>query len=334
MTILGKRIMLSKTEESPENSPVLALLSIFLFMLLFMTGCGSKDKAVPDSQIDFGFEPSQIVGIGRIEPELKILDIASTSSGIIVQLPVGSGDQLKQGQTILELDNGVERARVEQAAARIEVQLAQIEAAKAALAVVRIRTQNARLFYERTKSLFEQGAETEYKYDLAKTEYESFLEEIKQLEAGSVSAEKLLRQYRADQLLAKAEYEKRFVKAPSDGQVLSLDIALGSLVTPQKSIGTFAPASPLSAFVEIDELFASKVRAGQSAYIRQQGMAEPLAWGEVSFVGPYLREKSIFSDEVGDLQDRRVREVRILLDPEADVLFGARIECVILLKGR
>jgi multidrug efflux pump subunit AcrA (membrane-fusion protein) len=334
MTILGIRITLSKTEESPEITSVLVFLTIFVFMLLIMTGCGSKNEAVPDSQIDFGFEPSQIVGIGRVEPELKILDIASTSSGIIVQLPVGSGDQINRGQTILELDNGVERARLEQAAARIDVQTAQIEAAKAALAVVRIRTQNAMSFYERTKSLFEQGAETEYSYDLAKTEYESFLQEIKQLEAGLVSAEKLLLQYRADQLLAKAEYEKRFIKAPSDGQVLSLDIALGSLVTPQKSFGTFAPASPLSAWVEIDELFASKVQSGQRAYIRQQGMAEPLAWGEVSFVGPYLREKSIFSDEVGDLQDRRVREVRILLDPEADILFGSRIECVILLKNR
>ena len=44
-----------------------------------------------------------------------------------------------------------------------------------------------------------------------------------------------------------------------------------------------------------------------------------------------MRRKSIFSDEVGDLQDRRVREVRITLDPGTDILFGSRVECVILL---
>jgi hypothetical protein len=112
-----------------------------------------------------------------------------------------------------------------------------------------------------------------------------------------------------------------------------LDITLGSLVTPQKSIGVFAPESPLSAWCEIDELFADEVEIGQKAYVRYQGTTDPLVFGIVSFAGPYLRRKSIFSDEVGDLQDRRVREVRITLDPETSLLFGSRVECVILLKN-
>lgn len=309
-------------------------LGIFLAAVLFLTGCGSKENTESSSMGDLDFEPSQIVGIGRIEPELKILDISSASSGIVVQLSAHPGDFLIEGQTILELDSSVERARLELAEARIQTQMTQIEAAEATLEVTKIRTENARLFYERTKSLFEQGAETESSFDLARTEYESHLEEIKRLEAGVVNAERLIRQYRAEQQLAKAEYEKRFVNAPLDGQLLSLDITLGSLVNPQVRIGAFAPASPLSAWVEIDELFASKVRLGQKAYIRNQGMTESLAWGEVSFAGPYLREKSIFSDEVGDLQDRRVREVRITLEPAAEILYGTRVECVILLTGR
>jgi hypothetical protein len=134
--------------------------------------------------------------------------------------------------------------------------------------------------------------------------------------------------------LARAEYERKFIKAPTDGQLLSLDITLGSLVTPQKSIGTFAPESPLSAWCEIDELYADKVKIGQKAYVRYQGTKDPLVFGIVSFAGPYLRRKSIFYEEVGDLQDRRVREVRITLESEASLLFGSRVECVILLKDK
>ena len=226
----------------------------------------------------------------------------------------------------------MEKARLEQAAARIQTQLSQIEAAKALLASIRIKTENARLIYTRTKSLFEQGTETRYSFDLAKAEYESLLEDTKRFEAEAQTSEKLVRQYRADQMLAQAEYEIKFIKAPSNGLLLSLDITLGSLVTSQKSIGAFAPESPLSAWCEIDELFANKVHVGQKAYVRQQGTTEPLAQGSVSFVGPSLRRKSIFSDEVGDLQDRRVREVRIILDQEANILIGSRVECIILLQ--
>ena len=304
---------------------------VIVFSALFLAGCESKNEAREENPSSDSVDPVQIVGIGRIEPELKILEINSQTSGIITGIAFQSGERVSKGQTILELDSAVEKARIGQAAARIQTQLSQIKAAKAALASVMIRAENARLIYERTKILFEQGTETQYSFDLAKADYESLLEDTNRLKAEAQSAEKLARQYRADQILAQAEYDKRFVTALTDGQLLSLDITLGSWVTPQKIIGTFAPESPLSAWCEIDELFATKVQIGQKAFVRQQGTTEPLAHGAVSFAGPYLRRKSIFSDEVGDLQDRRVREIRITLDQDANILLGSRVECVILL---
>ena len=300
--------------------------------VLLLAGCGSEKDAGEENPSLLEVEMVQVVGIGRIEPELKILEITSQAAGIIAQISFQAGQRVDKGQIILELDSAVEKARLKQAEARIQTQPSQIEAATAALASVRIRMENAKLIYERTKTLFEQGTETQYSFDLAKAEYESLREDTKRFEAEVQTAEKLVRQYRADLLLAQAEYEKRFIKVPADGQLLSLDITLGSFVTTQKVIGTFAPDSPLSAWCEIDELFAAKVQKGQKAYVRQQGTTEPLAYGAVSFVGPYLRRKSLFSDEVGDLQDRRVREVRITLDQNTNILFGSRVECVILLQ--
>jgi multidrug resistance efflux pump len=305
---------------------------VMILFVLFLAGCGSNKEARKENPTDVAIEPVRIVGIGRIEPELKILEITSQTSGIVTQISFFPGETVDKGLIILELDSAVEKARLEQASARIQTQFSQIQAARAALASVRIKAENARLTYERTKNLFEQGTETQFSFDLAETEYKSLLEETKRWEAEAQSAERLVRQYRADLMLAQAEYEKRFIKAPTDGQLLSLDITLGSLVTPQKSLGTFAPESPLSAWCEIDELLATQLQIGQKAYVRQQGTTEPLAHGTVSFVGPYLRRKSIFSDEVGDLQDRRVREIRITLDQDANILIGSRVECVILLQ--
>jgi multidrug resistance efflux pump len=171
-------------------------------------------------------------------------------------------------------------------------------------------------------------------YDNAKAEYESLREETKRLEALLAGSQNLFVQSQADLRLARALLDQRFIRAPSDGQVLSLDVSPGSLVTPGTVFGTFAPAGPLTVWCEVDELFAPLVAPGLKVVVRAQGGNEELARGTVGFVGPYLRRKSLFSDEVGDLQDRRVREVQVKVDSGwgAKLLLGSRVECVIFLQ--
>jgi len=54
--------------------------------------------------------------------------------------------------------------------------------------------------------------------------------------------------------------------------------------------------------------------------------------GKVILAAPYLRKKSLFSDKVDNLEDRRVREVRVQLDSTETLLIGSRVECIIELK--
>jgi multidrug efflux pump subunit AcrA (membrane-fusion protein) len=308
-----------------------AILYVTIIYLL-LSSCSSKKEEQKDTYPVLDMTPTRVIGLGRIEPELKILNLTSETSGIVTKIDFQPGDTISQGQTIIELLSTIEKARVEQATARIQAQASQIEAARAALAATKIKTENAKLTFERAKKLYEQDAEAKFNYDLAQTEYESLLEEIKRLEANVIVARNLLKQYQADRKLAQAEFNRKFITVLTDGQLLSLDITLGSLISPEKPFATFAPKSPLTAWCEIDELFALEVRVGQKAYVRYPGTTDPLAWGKISYAGPYLRKKSIFSDEIGDLEDRRVREVRINLEPDANLLFGSRVECVILLK--
>jgi multidrug efflux pump subunit AcrA (membrane-fusion protein) len=305
---------------------------VFLSLVFILSGCGSKKSEEAPAPADQDFAVKQVVGIGRIEPELKILDLTSEVSGIIRTIFIQPGDTISRGQMIIGLIDDVEKARVEQAAARVQAQAAQIDAAKALLAATQIRAANAKTNFDRAKNLFEQSAETRSNYDNAKADYESHLQDVTRLEADVIVAQKVLKQSQADLRLAQAELEQKAIIAPSDGQLLSLDITIGSFISSGKAIGTFAPKSSLTAWCEIDELFAPKVQLHQKAYIRPQGMTDTLAVGTVSFVGPSLRKKTIFSDDVGSLEDRRVREVRIRLEPGARLLFGSRVECVILIE--
>jgi len=298
----------------------------------FTAGCQPKTDSTPESKPKMDMTPTQVVGLGRIEPELKILDLQSEVSGIVMGIFFRAGDVVAKDQTLVELSSAIEKARLEQKAAQVQSQRSQIDAARASLGSARVRTENARLSFIRAKTLTEQEAQAESIFDAAKAEYESLLEDIKRLEAGVVAAEDILKQAQADQRLSQAEYDRRFIKSRSDGQILSLDITVGSLISPEKPFGTFAPRSALIARVEIDEMFAGLIRPGQKSFVRAPGMTEALAQGKVTFAGPALRKKSLFSDDVGSLEDRRIREIWITLDPGSRILFGTRVEAVVLLK--
>ena len=300
-----------------------------MILALGIWRCRSQEQDQTSTQSKTITEPTRIIGIGRIEPELRLLDLSSESSGLITSMQYQAGDEVAQGQVIIELTHAVEQARLEQAKARLQTQLSEIEATKASLAATKIRTENAKVTYERAKTLFEKDAQTEFYLDNVRTEYESLQEDIKRLEANVVAARDSLKQFQADQKLAQAELDKRFLVAPVDGEILSLDVTIGSFLSAGNPIGVFAPKSSRCARCEIDELFAEYVKIGQKASIRYPGMTETVVEGTVIFAGSYLRKKSLFADEVGDLEDRRVREILIRLSPDASILYGSRVECVI-----
>lgn len=313
-------------------------VALTVLLILALASCGSNKPASGNAPAVRGreavFKPSRVIGLGRVEPELRILNLASEVQGMVIRIAAQAGEGVAKGQAIVELTRAVEEARLDQAAAGLRAQSFAVESAKADLASADIRAENAGLAYERAKKLYEGNTQAKVTYDDAKAEYESRQEEVKRSEAGLAASQNLLAQSQAELKLAQALLDQRFIRAPADGQVLSLDVTPGSLVSPGTAFGAFAPRSPLSVWCEIDELFALLVAPGQKVIIRAQGASEELARGTVVFVGPFLRKKSVFSDEVGDLQDRRVREVQVKVEAGTGggLLLGSRVECVILLQ--
>jgi multidrug efflux pump subunit AcrA (membrane-fusion protein) len=310
----------------------LAGCTSLLLICLTSAGCGGSKESTSASPAEIDMSPQQVVGIGRIEPELRFLDLSSETTGSIARINFAPGDLVSGGEVIVELSTSLEKARVEQAAARIQSQKAQIEAARASLSAIRVRAENARVSFERAKELYATSTESEAAFDTAKAEFEALREDVNRFQAEFITAENTLKEYRADLKLAQAELDRRYIRAPTDGQLLTLDVTLGSLISPETVFAVFAPESPQVARCEIDELFAALVRSGQRASLRNQGTTDVLARGEVTFVAPSFTRKSLFSDDVGDLEDRRVREVWITLESGSELILGSRIECVILLR--
>ena len=147
-----------------------------------------------------------------------------------------------------------------------------------------------------------------------------------------LQAQKRLNELKSDIEYYQTILDKKTVRAPLDGTILSVDTKLGDNVSGTTSVSDFAPDGSVMAITEIDELFSDKIKIGQKAYVRAQGDTIVLATGKVIEAAPYLRKKSLFSDKADDLEDRRVREVRVQLDSTEKLLIGSRVECIIDLK--
>lgn len=295
---------------------------------MVLAGCkGNEDKT--EQTPTAAAVPAQIVAQGRVEPMARITSIGCQTGGIIRKIYVAAGDSARKGQALIEITHDYEDALLQQAQARYATQGAEIDNVTAQLKAARIKSDNLRTRLQRIKNMYAQNAETKQNMDNAQAELDQSLADIDRYNAMLVSAHKTTEQSQADINVVKAQIAQKTVLAPANGVVLNMDLTEGAGVSPDRPLFDFAPASPLTVLCEVDELYFDKVKMGQKAYIRNQGMSERLAESEVIFLSPYIKKKSLFSDDSSNMEDRRVREVRLQVKGNAKLLFNSRVEVVI-----
>ena len=53
---------------------------------------------------------------------------------------------------------------------------------------------------------------------------------------------------------------------------------------------------------------------------------------KIVILSPYLKKKSLFSVKASDQEDRMVREVKIALEGDTDLIINEKVECIIHVK--
>jgi HlyD family secretion protein len=302
--------------------------------LLLMIACGSgNEESVPIAAKDSLIVPDvqQVAGIGRIEPEGGLISLSSDQAGLIKKILIKEGDSVKSGQTLLLLDNAVQVSEVADAASRLQTETAQLDVAKANIDDAELNFRKAEQDLDKTRRLVEKNAETKQKLEDAEADVNNKRIALETERANYSVAQKRIAEIRTQVNTARTTAGKYTVSSPANGLILELTSKPGEAITSGQSFAQMAPEGRVTALCEIDELFADKIKKGQTAFIRYKGYADSVSSGTVIYTAPYLKKKSLFSDQVGEKEDRRVREVRILLNNQ-DLLINRQVECVINLK--
>jgi multidrug resistance efflux pump len=303
----------------------------FLFLLI---ACGSKKEETAAAPVkDSLMVPNvqEVAGIGRVEPEGGLIDLSSDQAGLIKKLLFKEGDSVKGGQDLLLLDNAIQLSQVADAGSKLQTERAQLNVAQANIEDAEVNLRKAEQDLEKIRRLVAKNAETRQQLEDAEADVNNKRIALQTQKANYLVSQKRIAEMQTQINTAKTTAGKFTVKAPMNGLIVELTAKPGEAITVGQSFAQLAPQGRLTVLCEIDELFADRIKVGQKASVRYKGYAENVSAGTVMYTAPYLKKKSLFSDQVGEKEDRRVREVRILLDKQ-DLLINRQVECVISLK--
>ena len=183
-----------------------------VFLACLLAACGEKKEekeAASKTPID-SMAVTQIVALGRIEPEMKISSLAMNATGLLSKLPIQEGQKVLEGQVLLILENSKEQADLALKQAKIGTQEREIAVKSLELAKAKVDQEENQRLLRLSESLFKQGAETAEAYAEAKAKVNASVAEINRLEAAVVSAQVKVAELRADIQVSQTELAKEY----------------------------------------------------------------------------------------------------------------------------
>jgi len=274
-------------------------------------------------------EVKEVVGIAKIEPLNGLVDLASNEGGIIESINKKEGDSLKKGDVILSFDTKKEIIQLQNLNIQIATQKQRVEQDRANERQYEAALREKSATLKVSEELARSGAETRQQVETLRKEQDVLMATLEAAQKSTATNHLMIEELENQVQQLESSRTDKFIKAPNDGILLSLNAEIGKAVEAYASIGKFAADEPLVIHGEVDELFADKIKAGQTVTIHLIGSNERIASGKVISLSPILQDKSLFYDEPGERNDRRVRRFKASLNKETSLLINKKVTCII-----
>jgi HlyD family secretion protein len=308
---------------------------------------GTKIDPIKLAKVEKGDLAKSVVATGKITPITKV-EIKSKASGIVEKLYVDTGDHVKQGQVLAELDRVEIQAQVNSSKAQLLSSQANLKSAEADETRARVDAQGVDIptlqrAYERAQEMSKDGvvsqatlddAQRSYimavnKRDVARAQLTVNKAKVSQAEAEVEKDEASLKQFQE-------QLSYTTITAPIDGVVLSRDVEVGDAVSSILVLGsgatlvmTLGDTSEVYVKGKVDESDIGKVYLGQPARIRVETFKDKTFTGHVTKISPMGVEKdNVTTFEVrvsinnpgGELKAEMTANAEIILDEHHNVL--------------
>jgi RND family efflux transporter MFP subunit len=230
-----------------DRLPTLAAFYAVVCLAVFVSGCGQKQAAGNEEPPAISVKTSVIqpVPIAEVSEYLGTLKSRHSTvlnpqvEGQITNIFVRSGDRVKAGTALMQIDPIKQQAT-----------LGSQEAARAAQEA---NVHFAQIQWERSQKLFDAGVISKQEYDQARTNLETAQHQLKALES------QVLQQ--------QAELHYYSVKAPTEGIVGDIPVRVGDRVTNATVLTTVDQPGPLEVYINIPVERAKDLKIGQKVQL-------------------------------------------------------------------
>jgi multidrug resistance efflux pump len=262
--------------------------------------------------------PSPLILSGTIEA--RDVQVGSLVGGRIMAVHVDEGASVVAGQKLVTLEPDLldiqiqeQRAQIDQARARLALQLAGPRAEEKAR--VRVDWQNAEAERQRLEALLKKGVVAQEEYDRADATARMKLEVLQENERGSRredidAARATLAQQESHLAYLLRQRKETVVTAPADGVIQSFSLRPGDLVAANQAVLNLLEMSQLWVRVYVPETQMGLVRMGQEASLAVD-----------TFPGRAFPGKIVEIREKGEYTPRNIQT----LDQRTDLVFGVKV---------
>jgi HlyD family secretion protein len=325
----------------------LGLVLVIAVGLIAATRGGTKIDPSKLAKVERGDLAKSVVATGKVEPITKV-EVKSKASGIVTKLYVDTGDRVKKGQLLAQLDKEEITAQVEQARAALQAAEANLTSSQADWKRAKVDAEGPdvpllKRAYDRALGMAKEGvvsqsdldtADKNYqlalnKQNVAKAQVTVLLAKIAQSQAQVVQDQATLKQL--DEQLGYTD-----ITSPIDGVVLSRDVEMGDAVSSILVLGssatlvmTLGDTSEVYVKGKVDESDIGKVYLHQPARIKVESFKDKTFNGVVTKISPMGVEKdNVTTFEVrvsinnpgGELKAEMTANAEIILEEHKNVL--------------
>lgn len=291
-------------------------ISVATVVLLVLLIVGKKEgwygksgdyKEVEIAKIELINIIETVAATGKIQPETE-LALSSEVSGEIIELPLKEGQVVEKGDLLVKINPDLIQAMVSQSQAglqNVRAQMAQTEAGE----------KNAKLNYERNKTLFEKGV-------ISKSEWDKSIADYDMAQANRKAAYYNVQSASANVKQSVDNLSRTTIYSPMAGTISKLSVELGErVVGTAQMAGTeivrVANLQNMEVVVDVNENDIVKISVGDSTKVEVDAYLKREFRGVVTEIANSA-ETALSADQVTNFKVK----VRILPDSYKDLTEG------------
>ncbi|WFD10557.1 efflux RND transporter periplasmic adaptor subunit [Tepidibacter hydrothermalis] len=261
------------------------LVVIVLTLTMALSGCGKKEEAssVKEKFVSVETEASKKQDINvkttlsaKVKP-IEEADIVPKMPGKVTKVNVEIGKKVNKGEVLFTIDqtdlvNGVKSAQ------------AAYDIAAANLKRTQEQIQNAKINYERMKSLYEEGA-------IAKKDFESYELQASSTNLDAVQAQ--VNQARVGLENAQSKLSDATVTAPISGIITAVNINEGEMASSAQPAVSIANMNKVVIDTNVSEYLINKIKVGDVVDISIKSADKKNFQGKITALSPATASNSM-----------------------------------------